>query len=273
MTEREKEVLRIRSEIESNLRNCVRSFKIAAKSGIDPTAIMQDFMQSGSCFSFMLKEVKTIKVGFSSAITFEVNYSLGRYTLKNMLINAEEKVIELNKMLIRPEMSSLLKAFIVHNYLLDTVEYDYNSSVNPLRFCYAHSAYGALIEKKSVCQGIADAFKMIMDKAGEECLSIYGEARDKPTSSWEGHAWNIFLVRKGYYTHIDTTFDIGVKEVDRYMYFAKNNAQMQSDHRWKEELYPEAVSRIDAKGELEKELTLNFRMLRNSGVPEKYMSI
>lgn len=188
-------------------------------------------------------------------------------------MNAEEKATELNKMLIRPEMSSLLKAFVVHNYLLDTVEYDYKSNANPLHYCYAHSAYGALVKKLSVCQGIADTFKMIMDRAGEECFSVYGEARELSSSSWEGHAWNAICVREGCYVHIDTTFDICVRQIDQYMFFGKNSIQMHGDHRWDEDLYPKAVSGIDVMGELKKELSIKYIQLRNSGVPAKYMQL
>lgn len=273
MIDRENEIFRVRSEIEENLKNCVRTFTIIGKGGIDPVEVMQDYLQRGSCYSFMMNKVNMTRFGFSSAVTFEANYSLGRYSLRNMLVKADEKVLEINRTLIRPEMSSLLKAFIVHSYLLDTVEYDHNSDETPLRSCYAHSAYGALIEKRSVCQGIANAFKLIMDKAGEKCYNVCGEARDNQMSSWGGHAWNMYSIREGVYAHIDVTFDIGMKEADRYMYFVKSSAQMHPDHRWKEELYPRAESGIDVRRELEMELSCKFRTFKESGVPEKYMRL
>lgn len=55
----------------------------------------------------------------------------------------------------------------------------------------AYSAYAALVKKKAVCQGIAEAAALVLDRAGVRCESVGG----KNLRTGNGHAWNI--VRSG----------------------------------------------------------------------------
>lgn len=277
MKEKEKAAAAIRYEIEANLHNCVSTFPIRSRGGLDPYAIMCELITKGSCYGFMIKKVRSWRKGSKGDVLFEMEYSLGRYTLRNMVLESEKKAAEICGVLLRPEMSPLLKAFVVHRYLLDTVVYDYENYrgevENPLRNSQAHSAYGALLKGRSVCQGIADAFKMIMDVAGEKCISVIGEAKGGDDNAWGGHAWNLYAVRDDCYMHIDATFDIGYQKVDKYRYFAKNDLQVKSDHRWKKGLYPDASDNFNALWALRKELFGKRRQLRASGVPAKYLRI
>jgi len=93
----------------------------------------------------------------------------------------------------------------VHDYLVANAMYDHDSlaetekSVYDPVHDYIYSAYGCLVNGKTVCAGYAKAFQMIMQKLGYECLYVSGYAG-------ESHAWNlIFVDDEGYY--VDVTWD------------------------------------------------------------------
>ena len=50
------------------------------------------------------------------------------------------------------------------------------------------TAYGALVKKKSVCEGYSHLFKILCDKKGVICLNITGRTGTAPDSGY--HAWN-----------------------------------------------------------------------------------
>ncbi len=81
----------------------------------------------------------------------------------------------------------------------------------------AWNAYGALVERSAVCEGIACAFKLLCDQVGLPCIVVLGHAR---TSR---HAWNMVRVHGKFY-HVDCTWDLSStlsREIPyaRYRYF------------------------------------------------------
>ena len=108
----------------------------------------------------------------------------------------------------------------VHDYLVDLADYDYDAvdeyfSANRSASCeYIFTAYGCLVNHRTVCAGYAKAFQMIMNKLGIPCTYVSGFAG-------ENHAWNrVTIDGNGYY--IDLTWDDKVfdkKQVIDYSYF------------------------------------------------------
>jgi len=106
------------------------------------------------------------------------------------------------------------KVKAVYDYITINVKYD-SSDGNA-----AFSAYSALINRRAVCQGIAQlTYRLLMD-AGVSCRIIpgYGNSGD--------HAWNIAKVGGKYY-YIDATWDIGNKPGD-YSYFLRGANDLDS---------------------------------------------
>lgn len=92
------------------------------------------------------------------------------------------------------------KALYVHDAIIETTDYD---SENAKKDDGAHlwgTAYGTLIQHKSVCQGYAEAYKLVMDRLGIECGVCGGEAKG------ESHAWNYIKIGGKYYW-ADLTWD------------------------------------------------------------------
>ncbi len=87
----------------------------------------------------------------------------------------------------------------VHDYLCETIYYpDLNS---PDYTGNAHDAYGALIEKTAVCQGYADAFKLICDYYKIPSVCITG------TANGGAHMWNAVQMDDGLWYLLDATWD------------------------------------------------------------------
>lgn len=118
------------------------------------------------------------------------------------------------------------KAFAVHEYLADNVEYDY--SVRDDSF----NVYGALIDGAAVCSGYAQAFKMFMDILNAECMIVTGEA------GGEKHAWNL-VNYSGEWYHVDVTWN-DQSEIKTRRYLNVNDGIMGRDHFWNGANYPAA---------------------------------
>lgn len=122
------------------------------------------------------------------------------------------------------------KIKIVHDYLIDTIEYDstYDNNV--------YNVYGALANGKCVCEGYARAFKYILDGLDIPCVIACGIGRNSEGST-ESHAWNYVKVNDIWYA-IDCTWDDPIirggngylSEERRYTYFLKGSDTIFKDH-------------------------------------------
>ncbi len=131
--------------------------------------------------------------------------------------------------------SDYAKEKLIHDYIVSSVAYGYPSGKKEPEGD-AYSAYGALVLKKAVCNGYAEAMKLLCDLSGVPCKMIFG------TADGENHAWNLIKLDKEWY-HVDATWDD--PEPDdasciMYTYFNVNDAQMKTDHNWNATLYQKA---------------------------------
>ncbi len=115
---------------------------------------------------------------------------------KDFEIAADQAVAQ-----VEPSMSDLEKALVVHDYLVQNCEYDYERySANPDSVPeVSHTAYGGLVEKMAVCDGYGKAYAYIMnDKLGIPCELVSSDAMN--------HAWNLIQIDGEWY-HVDATWD------------------------------------------------------------------
>lgn len=82
----------------------------------------------------------------------------------------------------------------LHDYLCNSITY-----INNKARC--HDAYGALVEGESVCQGYADAFKLICDYYKIPAVCISGLAKGG------AHMWNAVQMDDGNWYLLDITWD------------------------------------------------------------------
>lgn len=109
-------------------------------------------------------------------------------------------------------------------YLHKHITYDYDHyELKYGFFNHSQTAYGALINKLSVCEGYAEALELMLTTVGIESQIITGELKDDGAL----HAWNIVKINGQYY-HVDATHNMGPVK-DNYM---------MKDRTWNSEDYP-----------------------------------
>ncbi len=138
---------------------------------------------------------------------------------------------EKNRILSNLKGTDYQNILYLHDYLINTVEYD--SLYQQLG---SYTVYGALIGKKSVCEGYAKAFKYLANCAGYECELLQGTATNN-SGQTENHAWNCIKLNNLWY-EIDVTWDdpiiIGgngrTSNDIKYKYFLKGSKTLNQDH-------------------------------------------
>lgn len=120
---------------------------------------------------------------------------------------------------------------LVHNYLVETIDYD-----ESLQESNIYNIYGALINKKCVCEGYAKAFKYILDGIDIPCIVVTGDASNSDNNT-EKHAWNYVEINDNWYA-IDCTWDdpiiIGPSIFNysyKYKYFLKGQTEFNVNHK------------------------------------------
>ena len=126
-------------------------------------------------------------------------------------------------------MPEVVKAYLVHNYLASKIRYTLKDDATPLEKSYQQSAYGALILKKCVCQGYAEAFKRFMDEAGIGCDVVCGQTKGSDTY----HAWNILRLHGGRECyHVDVTWDCVGDGTVKHTYFGVTDSFFKGKRTW-----------------------------------------
>lgn len=84
------------------------------------------------------------------------------------------------------------KLIYIHDYIVENICYDSDENVD------TNNIYGALVLKKTMCSGYAQAFKLIAEKLGYKTYVVI--------SNEIKHAWNMVLLNGKYY-FVDCTWD------------------------------------------------------------------
>lgn len=119
---------------------------------------------------------------------------------------------------------------VVHDSLVELLEYDSTISEDNI-----YNIYGALINRSTVCEGYARAFKAMMDDLNIPCLIACGIGQNS-SGQTESHAWNYVMIDGKWYA-IDVTWDdpiiIGsgrVSEDINYRYYLKGSRDFFENH-------------------------------------------
>ena len=107
---------------------------------------------------------------------------------------------------------------IIFDWLCDNVEYDLGAK-------HPRSAYGALVDKRCVCVGFADAFVYLCNKVGIRATGVNGIGRSGEKT--ENHRWCAVMIGGKWYL-CDPTWGQGMDQ-QRYLYF-NNSAYIKTNH-------------------------------------------
>lgn len=124
----------------------------------------------------------------------------------------------------------IIRAKKVHDWMIDAMEYDASeTNVNK------YNIYGAIHDKKAVCEGYARSFKYIMEKVGVPCVLVPGTAENS-RGKIEAHAWNYVQIDDKWYA-VDVTWDDPVitgggtiTDNEKYKFFLKGSEEFFKDH-------------------------------------------
>lgn len=148
----------------------------------------------------------------------KVNEAISKVeNVKNNLINTISNDSEYNK------------ALTVHDALVNSLEYYSSNEKNN----NTHNIYGALIERKVVCEGYAKAFKYVLDSLNIECILVSGTATNS-TGETEAHMWNYIKLDENWYG-VDVTWDDpiiigGSSNTTKHNYFCKGINVFNNSH-------------------------------------------
>lgn len=145
---------------------------------------------------------------------------------------------EVNRILdgITPDMSQYDIVKYFHDYICENVTYD-DKAEN------CNNIYGAFVNKRALCQGMAKAFSYLCGKVGIETLTITGDA------DGIAHMWNMVKIGGEWY-HIDPTYDNAESATHgryvRYDYFCLDDDVIYSKRNVYDQTYeyPKADSEI-----------------------------
>lgn len=99
--------------------------------------------------------------------------------------------------------------------ITNTVEYSFCNEESEKEFApMIRTAYGALINKKAVCEGYSRLFKACMDKIGVNCVLVQGYALSG--NSVEPHMWN-YVEIDSKWLGVDTTWNTSETNKQRYL--------------------------------------------------------
>ena len=167
----------------------------------------------------------------------EIGASQGQSYLNDEFSNSDDvenaiRKIEDEKTYIKSNLgkNDLYKIKGVHDYLINNLEYD-----STLQKTNIYNIYGALINKVTVCEGYARAFKSLMDDLEIPCLIACGTAVNS-SGLTETHAWNYVNIDGKWYA-IDVTWDdpiiIGngyISDDVFYKYYLKGSEDFFKNH-------------------------------------------
>ena len=194
-----------------------------------------------------------------------LKYHMEAGRLIEMNRETEKAAKHIARQLFPIEMPESAKCYIAHNYLASTVRYQKPEPDDPVQCTRKHSAYGALIEKGSVCHGFAHAYRMIMELEGISCDIVNGKTKGRKPGN---HAWNIIHFSNGKSVHVDVTHDAGKKK-NRHRYCFISDVSISQNHEWDTHYY---CACVDGKSILEeaREFCSRYReaLLRRGLRPE-----
>lgn len=176
----------------------------------------------------LYEEECTVKViatdGKRVSSVWSQTFIMGEYDsfLAKKELEAKEKAKEIVASLIKPGMDDYTKIQLLHDYIVDNVEYDLgDDETSDYRGTFA----SALLDGKAVCTGYSLALDLLYEYAGIETYPIGSRAMM--------HDWNL-VKYNGYWYHIDPTFDDieSSNEKRKYRYFLLTDEEMKQDHTW-----------------------------------------
>lgn len=187
---------------------------------------------------FHIKKRETGQTGLAAqSFTLEITYSYTPEEVNLMIRETEKKADEILG-LITDDMDDYDKLKLFHDSLIINCSSDTDGE-------YADTIYGALVDKKALCEGYAKAFSYLCGRSGIENIIVTGTAG-------EAHMWNMVKLEGNWY-HVDVTWDHPDRllsehypDVVLYNYFLVSDADLTGSRTIDDRLFvpPRATSSV-----------------------------
>lgn len=174
---------------------------------------------------------KPVSAGGDDAVLF--TYAISYYDTADQETAVDEKIAEIIDSLDLADKTEYDKITAIYNYICGNVEYDFDNLEDD-DYHLKHTAYGALIDGKAVCQGYSAALYRLLLEAGIDNRVIFGTGSGI-TGDSENHTWNIVKVNGRYYNTDITADAAGVIRNS----FLRGSAAFDDDHVRSEEYMTE----------------------------------
>lgn len=211
--------------------------QIKIESGAVLRADINDFL---TCVTFTMPEVHYIldnyglyvdNDGYITEINLNYSCHKDQGEMEIYLLNQEvEKIVRGAE-----GLSDFEKLKYFHDQIIANCQYDSDAP-------NGHTAFGCLVDGKSVCDGYAKALYILCDRAGIPCIEVIGNGNDDGVI--EPHSWNFVEINGNWY-QIDVTWDDTDTDYISYDYFNISDEEMFKTHSISENKfieYPTAFS-------------------------------
>ncbi len=161
-------------------------------------AIIRDYCGEAENFHVTSDKVSVWYYPSSVAkLTVSYVYSQEEYGLKLQELRTAAAIL-LQGIENNPDLNDVEKALLLHDRLGVWNRYDTKNYYNNTVADVSHTAYGALVNRISVCDGYAKAYMYLLERVGIESQIIRSDAMN--------HAWNMVYI-DGVPYHVDVTHD------------------------------------------------------------------
>lgn len=160
--------------------------------------------------------------GSSALIGFDIYTAFADGEARVAATNEVKKVAESWVNTASEQTTEAAKVRVIHDLVVDNVDYndDFVNGLVAEEDVYSQSAYSVFCTDLTVCAGYAQAFSMICNAAGIDCISV--------TSS--GHQWNKVRINDSWYNVDCTWADAGNGKETYYQYFERSDAVYLNDN-------------------------------------------
>ena len=150
-------------------------------------------------FSYAINQNKLITKAYLNVHEDYASTASRKTAWKNIETGMEEYITEIDKA-VENSASELELELLIHDKIIENIDYKYSSGTTPSDEGSAHSITGVFDKTGVVCEGYAKAFQLLANYAGLESIYAVGYGNGG------GHAWNLINIDGEWY-NLDVTWD------------------------------------------------------------------
>lgn len=180
------------------------------------------FRFSNPQYYFLTTAVFTSTSTSSVKIAFGIYSSFADGTARAAATAAVKEVAESWTSAAAAQTTEAGKVKVLHDLVVDNVDYNYDFANGLVKDedVYSQSAYSVFCTDLTVCAGYAQAFSMVCNASGIDCISVTSKL----------HQWNKVRINDSWYNVDCTWADSGSGSATLYEYFERSDTSYANDN-------------------------------------------